>query len=166
MSKIGSHHSFRHLKHNLWPKEGPWVRLAIWLPTIKSQESTRFCCMQVACDTSLESFWRGIQLFFKLHFNSRSARKVMGPQSWDKVVGVSTLIILWLPLENLGTKSHLDVGPWAAIEYIIRGRWWLPPSAGRAEFCEFELPVARPSTKKCSNYALITLCWFCAGMCE
>ncbi len=25
MSKMGSHHSFGHLKHKLWPKEGPGV---------------------------------------------------------------------------------------------------------------------------------------------
>jgi hypothetical protein len=39
MSKMGSHDPFGHLKHKLWPKEGPEVKLAIWLPSIKSQES-------------------------------------------------------------------------------------------------------------------------------
>jgi hypothetical protein len=28
MFKIGLHCSFRHLKHKLWPKEGPGVKLA------------------------------------------------------------------------------------------------------------------------------------------
>jgi hypothetical protein len=41
MSKMGSHCSFRHLKHKLWPKEGPGVKLPIWLPIKKSRESTR-----------------------------------------------------------------------------------------------------------------------------
>jgi hypothetical protein len=27
MSKMGSHCSFEHLKHKLWPKEGPGVKL-------------------------------------------------------------------------------------------------------------------------------------------
>jgi hypothetical protein len=29
MSEMGSHCSFGHLKHKLWPKEGPEVKLAI-----------------------------------------------------------------------------------------------------------------------------------------
>jgi hypothetical protein len=38
MFKMGLHDPFGHLKHKLWPKEGPRVKLTIWLPTIKSQE--------------------------------------------------------------------------------------------------------------------------------
>jgi hypothetical protein len=30
MSKMGSHDPFGHLKHKLWPKEGPEVKLPIW----------------------------------------------------------------------------------------------------------------------------------------
>jgi hypothetical protein len=40
MSKLSSHDPFGHLKYKLWPKERPGVKLAICLPTIKSQEST------------------------------------------------------------------------------------------------------------------------------
>jgi hypothetical protein len=29
MSKMGLHDPFRHIKHKLWPKEGPGVKLAI-----------------------------------------------------------------------------------------------------------------------------------------
>jgi hypothetical protein len=60
----------------------------------------------VACDISLESSWWGLQLWFRPHFNSRSARKVMGP----KIVRVPTLVISGLPFGSLGTKCHLDVG--------------------------------------------------------
>jgi len=42
MSKMGSHFSYEHLKHKLLPKEGPGVKLPIWLLTKKSRESTRF----------------------------------------------------------------------------------------------------------------------------
>jgi len=31
MSKMSSHYSFGHLKHKLWPKEGPGVKLAVSL---------------------------------------------------------------------------------------------------------------------------------------
>jgi len=42
MSKMGSHCSFGHLKRKLWSKEGPGVKLPVWLPTTKSQELTQF----------------------------------------------------------------------------------------------------------------------------
>jgi hypothetical protein len=40
--KICLHDPFWHLKHKLWPKERSKVKLAIWLPIIKSQESSDF----------------------------------------------------------------------------------------------------------------------------
>jgi hypothetical protein len=39
MVKMGLHDPFGFLKLKLWPKEGPWVKLAVWLTTIKGQES-------------------------------------------------------------------------------------------------------------------------------
>jgi hypothetical protein len=80
ISKIGSHRPFEHLKHKLWPKERPGVKLEIWLPTTKSQESTRFPCVHVKCDIPLESSWRGLQLCFRPHHNRRFAQEVMHPQ--------------------------------------------------------------------------------------
>jgi hypothetical protein len=38
MFKMVPHDSFSYLKHKLWPKEGPWVKLPIWLLTKKSPE--------------------------------------------------------------------------------------------------------------------------------
>jgi hypothetical protein len=55
MSKMGSHEPFGHLQHKLWQKERLGVKLAIWLPTIKSRELTRPQCMQVECNTPLEA---------------------------------------------------------------------------------------------------------------
>jgi len=81
MFKMGSYCSFGHLKHKLWPKEGLGVKLPISLPTRKSQESTRFTCLQTVCDIPLESSRRGLQLFFRLHLDPRSACRVMGLQS-------------------------------------------------------------------------------------
>jgi hypothetical protein len=45
---------FGHLKHKLWPKERSGVKLAIWLPTTKSRELTKFGRVQEACDIPLE----------------------------------------------------------------------------------------------------------------
>jgi len=83
MSKMGSHDPFGHLNHKLWPKERSRVKLVVWLPTIKSWESTRCTCVQVACNISLKSFRGGLKLYFRPHLNLRSACEVMGPQSWD-----------------------------------------------------------------------------------
>jgi hypothetical protein len=47
MSKMGLHDLFGHFKHKLWPKEGLGVKLAVWLPIIKSQEFPWFPCVQV-----------------------------------------------------------------------------------------------------------------------
>jgi hypothetical protein len=81
MSKMGSHRPFGHLKHKLWSKEWPGVKLAIWLPTTKSQELTQFPCLQATCGIPLKSSWQGLQLCFRLHYNQRLAHEVMGPQS-------------------------------------------------------------------------------------
>jgi hypothetical protein len=81
MSKMRSHNPFGHLKHKLWPTKRSGVKLPIWLPTIKSWESTQFRCVQVTCDIPLESSQQGLQLYFRLHFNWWFAREVMEAQS-------------------------------------------------------------------------------------
>ncbi len=103
---MGSHDPFGHLKHKLWPKERPRVKLVIWLVTTKSQESTRLPCVQVACYIRLESSWRGLQLCLDLISIGVLHTKLWGP----KVAGVRTLGISRFPFGSPGTKCHLDVG--------------------------------------------------------
>jgi hypothetical protein len=110
MSKMGSHHPFGRLKHKLCPKERPRVKLTIWLPTTKSWESTQFTYVQMACDIPLESSWQGLQLFFKPHFNLRSAHKVMGLQSHKSP-----------NFGRLETKCYLDVGPMERCRVYYKG---------------------------------------------
>ncbi len=62
-------------------RESNWVKLAVWLPTTKSRESTQFTWLQMTCNIPLERSWRELQLFFRPHFYQRSDRKVMGLQS-------------------------------------------------------------------------------------
>jgi hypothetical protein len=81
MSKMGLHDPFGYLKHALWPKEGSGVKLPIWLPTTKSQESPWFTCVEVTCHIPLKIFWWRLQFFFGLHFNWKSSQEVMGLQS-------------------------------------------------------------------------------------
>jgi hypothetical protein len=56
-----------------------------------------------------------------------------------KVAGVPTLAILG--------KCHLDVDLVERHKVYYKGKVVAPPSPGRGESCESELPVARPSTK-------------------
>jgi hypothetical protein len=81
MSKMASHEPFGHLQPKLWAKEGPGVKLAIWLPTTKSQESTRIQRLQMDCDMALEIFWRELQDFFRPRPNRRFEQEVMNVQS-------------------------------------------------------------------------------------
>jgi hypothetical protein len=127
MFKMGLHDPFGHLKHKLWPKEGLGVKLAIWLPTTKSRESTRFPCVQVACNISLESSWWRLQFCFRLHLHQRCAHKIMGPQSCKSP-----------NFGNFGTltgqKAIWMWVSWRGTKYTIRGKvvaspksvpWWI-----------------------------------------
>jgi hypothetical protein len=104
MSKMGLHNPFRDLKHKLWPKEKPRIKLAIWHPTIKSWESPRFLHVQVVCNITLEISWQRLQLCVRFHLNQRFAHKVMGPQS-QRSPNFGNFET-WSP----GRKCHLDVG--------------------------------------------------------
>jgi hypothetical protein len=56
------------------------------------------------------------------------------------------------------TKWHLGASPMARHKkYYKGGRWWLPPSSGHGEFCEFVFARGSSMHQKCSNYALINL---------
>jgi hypothetical protein len=114
MSKMGSHYSFGHLKHKLWPKEGPGVKLAIWLPITKNQESTQFTWLQRACDIPLESFQQKLQLCFRSKVCSQSNEAL---KSWE-----SHLAQFWdFHLGVLGEKNHLDVSSVASHRVYYKG---------------------------------------------
>jgi hypothetical protein len=141
---MGLHDPFGHLKHKLWPKERSGIKLAVWLLTTKSRESTRFPCVQMVCDISLERSQRGLQFFFRPHFNQRSAHKVMGP----KVVGVPNLAISKLPFGSFGTKCHLDVGLVERHIVYYKGEGGgFPQVQAMVSLVSPNLSVARPNTK-------------------
>jgi len=106
MSKMGLHRSFGHLKHKLWPKEGPGVKLAIWLLTTKSWESTWSLAWRWCATYRWKVLNKGYSFASDLIYIGGLLAKLCGL----KVVGVPTLAISGLPLGSLGTKSHLDVG--------------------------------------------------------
>jgi hypothetical protein len=145
MSKMGSHCSFGHLKHKLWPKEGPGVELPgvrqFWLPTTRSQESTRNTWLQTTCHIPLESSRRELQLCFRQHCDRSFAQEVMRPQSprspsW-RDFGTPAR-------ESWERKAIWMLAPWRGTKYTIRGKVVPSPSPGRGESSESK--VARGSS--------------------
>jgi hypothetical protein len=119
---MGSHDPFGHLKHKLWAKERPWVKLVVWFLTTKSRESTRFPFVQVACDTPLKSSWRGLQLCFRPHPDRRFIDKVITPQSRESS-----------NLANLRVSGQKAIWMWASrrgAKYTIWGKVVASPKSG------------------------------------
>jgi hypothetical protein len=138
------HEPFGHLQHKLWSKEGSGFKLAIWLPTTKSRESTRSRCVQVKCDTPLESSWGGLQVCFRPHPNWRSELGVMSSQSLESPNRDSFRTPHW----ESGDKKPFRCRSRGRTQRILYGgRWWLPPSPGHGESSEFVLPMACSNTK-------------------
>jgi len=105
MPKMASHGPFGHLQPKLWAKEGPRVKLPVWLPTTKSRESTSSQRRLKEYDTALESSQRELQLWFTPHPDLSS-----GEELWaSKVPGLQPGTILGLQLGSPGKKSHSDV---------------------------------------------------------
>jgi hypothetical protein len=136
MSKLASYWPFGHLQTKLWAKEGPGVKLAIWLPTIKSRESTSFRRPMTVCDMALESSRGELQLWFKPRLDSNSGREVMIAQSPGSPNWESFGTPPWESRE----KEPFGCSLRAELQRILKGgRWWLPPNPGRGVSCESKL---------------------------
>jgi hypothetical protein len=114
-------------------KKGLRVKLADWFPTTKSRESTQPWCVQVECNTPLESSWGELQVCLKPHPNRRFEQKVMTSQSF----GNPNQDSFGTPPWESRDKKPFGCGCCGEAHSIIYGgRWWLTPSPGRDESCE------------------------------
>jgi hypothetical protein len=155
MYKMASHEPFGHLQPKLWAKEGPGVKLAVWLPTTKSRESTRSQRALGECDTALESSRRELQHWYRPPPDRRLGREATTVQSpgspnWD-----SFGTPLWESWDKKPFKCSLR-GVTQSILY--GGRWWLPPSPGRGESNVSKCPWLVPTPKGVPECEL-TLLW-------
>ncbi len=66
---------------SLWLKERLGVKLTVWLPTTKNQESTQPRCVQVECNTLLEISQGELQVCFTPHPDRRFEQEVTSCQS-------------------------------------------------------------------------------------
>jgi len=113
-----------------------------WLPTTKSQESTRPRCVKMECDTPLESSQLGLQVCFIPHPNPRSEQKVMNSQNpgspnrnsfgtppWSLGVPRQIAIRMWVPRSNAKNTiwgkvvASPESGPWWVL--WVRSCPWL-----------------------------------------
>jgi hypothetical protein len=152
---MASHWSFGHLQPKLWAKEGPGVKLAMWLPTTKSRESTSFRRLQMECDGALESSRRELQLWFRPHSNRRSEPGVVSVQS----PGSPTRNNFGTPTWESREKEPFGCSLRGVTQRILcGGRWWLPPSLGRGESCVSKCSWLVPTPKGVPECEL-TLWW-------
>jgi hypothetical protein len=153
---MASHWSFGHLQPKLWAKERPGVKLAIWLPTTKSQEST---CSRRAlrdCDTALESSQKGLQVWFRPRPDRRLGREAMMSQSpgspkpgqfRDSTLGVpgQTTTWVWVRWSNAENTigrmvvTPFESGPWGVM-WVRVSSWLIPtPNACKMSSNQFAL---------------------------
>jgi len=102
---MASHWPFGHLQPKLWAKEGPRVKLAVWLLITKSRESTFSRRRLEKCDMALESSRRELQLWFRTRLDPSSGRGAMAVQSSGSPAGT----LLGLHFGSPNKMCHSDV---------------------------------------------------------
>jgi hypothetical protein len=141
---MASHWPFGHLEPKLWAKEGPGVKLPVWLPTTKSQEWTSSWRLLRECDTALKSSWRELQLLFRPCPDSSLKRGAMSIQSSRTPTRDSFGTPTWESRE----KEPLGCSLGGELQSILYGgRWWLPPNPSRDESCVSKCPWLVPTPK-------------------
>jgi hypothetical protein len=144
MSKMGLHDSFGHLKYKLWPKERAGVKLTVWLPTTKSQESTRLPFCKRCATYCWKALDEGYNFALDLILIGGLHTKLWAP----KVAEVLTLGISRLPFGSPETKCYLDVGLMERHKIYYKGEGGgFPQVRAVVSLVSLSLPVVCPSTK-------------------
>jgi hypothetical protein len=145
MSQIGLHDPFEHLKHNLWSKERSGIKLAIWFPTTKNQESTNSLACRWCATYRWKTLDEGYNFAMHLILIGGLPAKLWGP----KVAGIPTLAISGLPFGSPGTKCHLDVSLVERHKVYYKGEGGgFPQVQVVVSLMSPRLPMAHPNTKK------------------
>jgi hypothetical protein len=155
MSKMGSHDPFGHLKHKLWPKKRPRVKMTIWFPITKSQESLRFPCIQ-ACATYC---WKALHEGYNFASNLISIKGLHAKLWALKVAIILVVRISGLPFGHPGTKWHLGVDSMARHKIYYKGEdGGFPQIRAMVSLVNLCLPVVRSCTKVlqlCTNQLVV-----------
>jgi hypothetical protein len=144
MPKMASYVPFGHLQPKLWAKEGPGFKLAVWLPTTKSWESTSSRCLLKECNMALEISRRELQLWFRPCFDMSLGRGIMSVQSFGSPNWDNFGTPLWESQEKepFGCKSRGELQRilygGKAVASLESGPWWVK---------WVQVPVACPNTQ-------------------
>jgi hypothetical protein len=113
---------FGYLKHRLWPKERPGVKLAIWLSTTKN------ALLKVgnrpdflACRWRATYHWKALNESYNFALDLTSIKDLHAKLWAPKVVGVTFSAISGLQLGSPRTKWNLGVGPVARHREYYKG---------------------------------------------
>jgi len=144
---MASHWPFGHLSPTLWAKEGSGVKLAVWLPTTKSWESTSSRRPNWKCNTCWKDLDEGYNFGSDLVAIRPGSRELWAP----KVPGLHPGQFR----DNFGTPTweSREKEPFgcnlsgASQSILYGGRWWLPPSPGRGVSCGPKCPWLVPTPK-------------------
>jgi len=101
MSKMGSHCSFGHIKHKLWPKERPGVKLSIfgnWPDLLSLRQRATYR-------------WKGLDESYNFALDRTSIRGLFTKLWGSKVAGVSTSAISGLPRGSPGREKPFGCKP-------------------------------------------------------
>jgi hypothetical protein len=149
---MASHWSFGHLQPKLWAKEGPGVKLAVWLLTTKSRESTSSQHLIWKCNMELESSRGELQLWFRPRCDRTLQLGIMSSQSPETPTGTFLGQFRDSNLGVPGKKSHLDVASAESCKVYYMGegggfpRVWVVVSQVSPR-----LPVTCFNTKRVQN---------------
>jgi hypothetical protein len=136
MPKMTSHVPFGHLQFKLWAKEGPGVKLSVWLPTTKVENPP----LPDIAWRSVTRRWKTLEESY--NFGQTSSRSEFGAKSYEH------------PKSRDSNLGQIGTPPWESREkdpfgcslrgetqrILYGGRWWLPPSPGRDESCVSKCP--------------------------
>jgi hypothetical protein len=157
---MASHWPFGHLQPKLWAKEGPGVKLAVWLPTTKSQESTSSRPPKWKCDTSLERSRRGLQVWLRPRRDQTWQLGVMSSQSPGTPPETISGQFRNSNPGVLGVPRKSDIRVWvprSVTEYTIGYLGGcLLPSPGLGESSESNCPWLVPTPKGVPECELTT----------
>jgi len=153
---MASHWPFGHLQPKLWAKEGPGVKLTVWLPTTKSRESTSSQRPNWECDMALEISWRELELWFKTRPNPTSGRGAMAVQS----PGSPTGTVSGLHFRRPNKMCHSNVASATSRREYYKGEGGGFPRI-RAVVC-FVVQSARGLSQhpRVSRKCELTILWF------
>jgi hypothetical protein len=122
-------------------KRRPGIKLAVWLPTTKSRESTSSWHPLRECDMALKSSRKELQLWFRPRSNQSWQSGDMSSQS----PGTPTRDSFGTPPWESQEKEPFRCSLGRKLQSILYGgRWWLPPSPGHGESSVSKCPWLVP----------------------